>query len=163
MYEYLFDRIEWRNMRFSWEKLTCVLIGIIAAISFGIFAWNVSDKVPATQDDYDELYDRINAVQENPEYFFKDDSEITVRHGIITYEISNLECKVKAKFNEDFELIEVSEYDNVFSVPKIICFVILGAFLAGFGLAWLALILIVGIEFIVIPIKVLIEKIIQKS
>lgn len=159
MYKKFEDRMNWYTKRFSIEKFLSVLLGFVSAILFCIFIWSSFDLTPATVDDYAELYKKLESAQGKPEYFFRDDGEIKISDGIITCEISNRECKMIGRYNQDFELIETIKTDTSFSIFKCVIVIIVGFCLAGLGAGGFVYLVIGLIEFIVIPIKELVLKI----
>lgn len=162
MYYDLWDRVDWHNRTFSWEKLACVLFGFIIGISFSVWAWQNTDKTPATPEDYAELHARLEALQTNPYDFFKNDGDIKVSDGIITYEVSNDECKMTGKFNQDFKLIETTQVDKSPSTFKLICFIIICFIFLAFIAGGLLNLIIIVVEHIVITIIVVTKKIKRK-
>jgi len=147
------------NKNFSIERICIYVISIIIAIFAFVYFFNITDRIPATEEDFEELHQTLLQVQNNPEEFMKHKGTISIYDDKIRYEIENDQCKVEAKYTLDYELIEYIKKDKASPtlVTIIICGMIAVLFIALSSFILFLLILIV--ESIVIGIILLVKKI----
>lgn len=120
---------------FSVEKLIIFVIAIICGIASVVFMYRYVDVTPATFEDYAVLNNRLEEIQGKPEEFLKENAEISVYNGKITYKIQSDECKMTGTYNENLELVKTSSEDKSSSVFRavigLICVCGLAAALGG--------------------------------
>ena len=154
MYYNFFERMNWKNRAFSWEKIACLILAVVVGIGAGIWVCQRADMTPATPEDYAELYAKLELVQNNHEIMFQSDGNIEISDGVITYEVKNNECIMTGKYNQEFELIETSQTDRCDSASTVAFMAALGTFFFGLGAAGIAYVVIGIVELTVITVIV---------
>lgn len=115
------------------ENVGCLLGGLLGIV-LGIIIFISFDKVPATPLDYESLEKQVMAIQQNPDLLLKTDCNINVNGEVIKINFENDNCKITAKYNQNFEVISTSKEDK--SVFWLIAFGIAllgGIYAYGFG------------------------------
>ncbi len=147
------------SKHFSIEKIIVVVLSVIFAIFSFIFFFNITDRIPATKADFDDLHEKLLQVENNPEEFMKHKGKITIYDNKIIYEIENDQCQAEATYSRDYELKEYIKRDKATStlIAIIICFIISVLTIAVAGTAIFILILV--FESLAIGIILLVRKI----
>lgn len=100
-----------------WEKIAGIviagLIGIVLGIVLCVKLYTTTDIVPATPNDYKQLEEEVNAIQQNPELLLETDhDDINIKDGIITIKFENDKCKITAKYDKNFKVVSTSKEDK---------------------------------------------------
>lgn len=93
------------------EKIGFAIGGIIGII-VGISVFVVIDKVPATTADYEPMEKQVSLIQQNPDLLFKTDCNIYIKDEVIIVNFENDECKLTARYNQNFEVLSISKEDK---------------------------------------------------
>lgn len=157
MYYNFIERMNFSKYNSAEKIICCILCFIIAIVSL-IWTFNNIDRVPATPGDFEELYEQLLAVQENPDELIKNEGTIIIYNDNIIYDIENNECKMTGKYTRDFKLIEYSQKDKACSLFVSILLTIVFAVIA-FMASFMGLYIIIFIgESITIEIILLVKK-----
>ena len=113
---------------------TYILITVIVSIVFAISVFCITDKTPATDEDYLPLEKQIFMVEQNPQLLLKNEGKYTVEDGKFVAIFSNRQCKITAQYAIDesghFKLMSSEKEDLSVSTIKALTFALLnGLFL----------------------------------
>lgn len=94
------------------QKLGFAIAGVVAII-LAILFFTSLDKVPATSEDYKELINKVEAIQEDPALLLKTKGSIIVKNeNDITVRLENDDCAIIARYNNKFEIVETRKVDK---------------------------------------------------
>lgn len=102
---------EWVSPMDKGDKISLVMaagIGLFVCI----FLFVSTDIVPATASDYEPMEKQVIAIQQNPTLIYEKDCNITVNNDIITVSFINDECKLNARYNQNFELLSTQKEEG---------------------------------------------------
>ncbi len=102
------------------ERIICIILSLILALSFVGYMGITADVTPATFDDYVPLNYVIEEVENNPDLMLQRDGTITIQKDRIIYTIENEQCKLTGVYDKDFNLISRSGTDKSFSVFSLV-------------------------------------------
>lgn len=124
---------KWVDEMEKYEKVCFALggiLGVFVCIMFFIFV----DKIPATSFDYEQLENQAIAISKNPELLFETDCNIAVSGEITKIVFENDECKLIVKYDENIEILSITQVDKArFWLPAFGTALLLGGLAYGYG------------------------------
>ena len=91
-----------------------------------------AEKGYAKFEDYAELNDILEAVQENPNLIFKQKGTLEVDDNKLAYTVENDECKMTGIYDLDFNLIERKSKDKMNPlIETIVLLILIGLLIIG--------------------------------
>ena len=145
------------NISMNIIKIIAFILAVLLSLVGGIEVYLMTDRVPATFDDYLPLKNQLLEVQENPNVLLSSNCTITINNGYITYTIENDECKMTGKYDEQYNLIETRQKDKSISIFSAICTTLIFSVLLFIMLYVLAITIILLFELIFISVKIIIK------
>lgn len=110
-----FTRLFSRFSKLPIEEKFAYISGFIVGITIFLYFFCTTDMISATTLDYKELHQKIDQINQNPEYIFNHECNVTVSSRKITVYLENEECEITATFNKNFDLISIAEEDKAYS------------------------------------------------
>lgn len=130
------------------EEIIGDVIGGIISIILAISIFVIIDKVPATPSDYEPMEKQVMAIQQDPDLLFSTNCNIYIKNEVITVVFKNYECKLTAQYDQNFELLSISKYDNyIFWLFALGIALLMGVFLYC-ALSFLITIVIIFLEWL---------------
>ena len=118
-----------------------------------------TDTVPATPMDYEQLEKQVNAIQQDSDILLKTDCDINIKDEIITVKLENDECKLTAKYDENFKVLSISKEDKcMFWVWALVIVLIILALTCVYGYIFITLVIYL-LEILVAYILLLFKKV----
>ncbi len=114
------------------EQIIAMVLATIITLGSMVGIFFIVDMKPATYDDYKPLYERLEALEANPDSLLDEKAKIVVTDEGFEYTVENKECKMTGYFSTDFKLLGNQSEDKAVSV----ILVIIAALFVGFSVWW---------------------------
>lgn len=109
--------------------------------------------------DYEQLEKQVNAIQQDSDILLKTDCDINIKDEIITVKLENDECKLTAKYDENFKVLSISKEDKcMFWVWALVIVLIILALTCVYGYIFITLVIYL-LEILVAYILLLFKKV----
>ncbi len=132
------------------EQIIAMVLATIITLGSMVGIFFIVDMKPATYDDYKPLYERLEALEANPDSLLDEKAKIVVTDEGFEYTVENKECKMTGYFSTDFKLLDNKEEDKAVSVILVIIAALFVGFGVWFGFMIAAYIVMYTIWFIVL-------------
>ena len=129
-FETVLDRLDSDSLGI--EKIIAMVLVTIIALGSMVGVFFISDMKSATFNDYKPLYERLEALEANPDSLLDEKANIVVTDEGFEYTVENKECKMTGYFSTDFKLLGNKSEDKAVSV----ILVIIAALFVGFSVWW---------------------------
>lgn len=141
------------------QSIGFVIAGILGTL-FVLASFAYTDTTPATLSDYEQLEEKANAIEQNPDLLLKTNCKIEINSEIITVEFENEECKLIAKYNQSFKVLSTFRQDkSTFWVLALFRYSVEGGIII-FVVGW---VLTIVIFVLATTIRWILEKVKNKS
>ena len=102
--------------KLEWPSIVIFGLGILLGTIIGVYSFIRTDKIPATELDYEVLNNNLLNAEGNFEALLETDAEISISDDAVIVTLENEQCKVKGKYNKNIELLSVERIDKASSI-----------------------------------------------
>ncbi len=134
------------------EQIIAMVLATIITLGSMVGIFFIVDMKPATFNEYKPLYERLEALEANPDSLLDEKAKIVVTDEGFEYTVENKECKMTGYFSTDFKLLGNKQEDNAAPIIAVILAAIFVGFAVWWGFMFVAYIVMYTIWFIVLVV-----------